>query len=101
MQDVMIDLKRNPEIADVAKDFQPGDRVDLHAVVKGIDDQTFTLTVESASEGKDPDDEDTPEGGNEGADDRGDEDAGGAAMAQQPQGSDPMGLLTGENASLG
>jgi hypothetical protein len=52
METLTIDLKKNPDIADLVKTMQPGDPVDLHTSIKAADDQTLTLTVRSASEGK-------------------------------------------------
>lgn len=61
METLTIDLKKNPDIADLVKTMQPGDAVDLHTSIKGLDDQTLTVTVREASEGKPFDDEDEEE----------------------------------------
>jgi preprotein translocase subunit YajC len=64
MQTLTIDLKREPEIADLVADLQPGDPVLLHTTIKAMDDQTLTLTLEEAEEGQA-----NPDAGNELADD--------------------------------
>ncbi len=66
MQTLTIDLKKNPDIADLTRTMQPGDLVDLHSSIKSMDEQTLTLTVESAEEGHEPE-ENGPEGDNEGS----------------------------------
>lgn len=67
MQTIIIDLKKNPEIADLVTDKQPGDRILLHTSIKQLNDQTLELTIEEAEEGKDPDADENPPGGNEGS----------------------------------
>ncbi len=65
MQTVIIDLKKNPDIADLVRTMQPGDRVELQTSIKAVDDQTLTLTVEEAAEGKEPEapeEDEQPEG---------------------------------------
>lgn len=99
MQSLPIDLKKNPDIADLVATMQPGDRIDLHTLIKAKDDQTVTLTIEDASEGKDPEDEDAPKGDNLGSADDGEGDADMAPPAA-PEGS-PPGLMLGEDASQG
>lgn len=60
MQTVIIDLVKNPDIKDLLSSMQPGDPVDLHTTIKALDDQTATLTVEEASEGKKVDEAEPP-----------------------------------------
>lgn len=67
METITVDLKKNPDIAEIIRGMQPGDPVDLHTSIKGMDDQTLTLTIRQASEGKpfdheDGDDEENPDG---------------------------------------
>lgn len=65
MQKIQIDLKKNPEIADLVIDLQPGDKILLHTSINELDDQTLGLTIEEAEEDKSPEKE--APGGNEGA----------------------------------
>lgn len=58
MTTVTIDLKKNPEIADLVSDKSVGDGVTLHTSIKAKDDQTLTLTVEEAEDGGSYDSED-------------------------------------------
>lgn len=105
MQTLTIDLKKNPDIADLVKLMQPADLIDLHTSIKALDDQTLTLTVESASEGKEEDEDDeqdAPEGDNEGSSAApGDDLTKPGASMDGPSGSDAMGLLSSDNAALG
>lgn len=52
MQTVDINLKQNPEIADLVASLDPGAKIMLHTSLKSKDDQTATLTIESAEEGE-------------------------------------------------
>lgn len=56
MQTITLDLKKEPDIAALVADMQPGDPVTLHTTVKAKDDQTLTLTLEEAEEGEPHDD---------------------------------------------
>lgn len=51
MQVVQIDLFKNPEVASVVSDMQPGDSIILHGTIKALDQQTLTVTVEEVEEG--------------------------------------------------
>ena len=56
MQDVVIDLTKEPEIADTVADMQPGDRFSFHGTIKSLDDQTLVVTIdEHDTEKRDPD----------------------------------------------
>lgn len=63
MQKLLIDLKKNPEVADLVSTMQPGDKIVLETSIKAKDDQTLTLTMESASSGESSlgDDEPAPD----------------------------------------
>ena len=61
METLTIDLKKNPDIADLVGTMQPGDAVDLHTSIKALDAQTLTVTVREASEGKPFDEEEEEE----------------------------------------
>lgn len=61
MQTILIDLKKNPDIADLVADMQPGDAIDLHGTIKSLDDQTLEITIEEASKGKEEPAPETPE----------------------------------------
>jgi hypothetical protein len=92
MEILTIDLKKNPDIAEITRTMQPGDPVDLHTSIKAMDDQTLTLTVREASEGKPFDEDDEPEPAPEtppGASQDG---------SQAGAGPDAMGLQGGEAA---
>lgn len=52
MDTLTIDLRKNPDIAGLVTDMQPGDPVTLHTTLKHKDEQTLQLTVESAEEGE-------------------------------------------------
>lgn len=62
MQVITIDLKKNPDIADLLVDMEPGDILDLHCSIKAMDDQTCSLTVQSAEEGREPAENETEKG---------------------------------------
>lgn len=69
MQVITIDKKKTPEVADWAADKEPGERVCLFGTIKANDDQSLTVTVEEVGdEPEDMEDEEEPEGGNEGSD---------------------------------
>ena len=97
MQTVLIDLKKNPDIADLVRTSQPGDYIDLHTSIKSLDDQTLTLTVESAEEAEPPE---KPEGEEEEGDDMtppgGDMDVGRPAGG----GADARTITGGETAAM-
>lgn len=99
METLTIDLKKNPDIADLVKTMQPGDAVDLHTSIKGLDDQTLTVTVREASEGKpfeeDEDEDEDQKAGEEAADET---PAPGESQdgAQAGAGPDAMGMTGGE-----
>lgn len=57
MQTIDIDLKQNPDIANLVADLEPGAKIELSTSIKAKDDQTLTLTIESASEGEDTTDD--------------------------------------------
>lgn len=100
MQVLQIDLKKEPEIADLIQTMQVGDRLDLHASIKAMDDQTLTVTIDGAKEGEEPEDDPDAPGGNEGSAGA-DEDQPGKSMDGAQGGStpDPAGLLGGEQAA--
>jgi hypothetical protein len=98
METIIIDLKKNPDVAEVIRGMQPGDALDLHTSIKGMDDQTLTVTVREASEGKpfeEEDDEDPAKG------DGNDETPPGESMdgSQAGAGPDAMGMTGGETAA--
>lgn len=92
MENIVIDKKKNPDITDVVATMQPGDAVDLHCSIKANDDQTLTLTVREASEGKPFDEEDDDEKKTE----EGDQTT--PPPAQTDSGPGDMGLTGGESA---
>jgi hypothetical protein len=97
METLVIDLKKNPDIAELVRTMQPGDAVDLHTSIKALDDQTLTVTVREASEGK-PFDEEDEDGEKPEGDDLtkpGESQDG----AQAGAGPDAMGLTGGETAA--
>lgn len=51
MQVLQIDLFKNPEVAQVVSDMQPGDDIIIHGTIKALDDQTLTVTVEEVEQG--------------------------------------------------
>lgn len=56
MQTIVVDLTRQPEIADLVADMEPGDTVTLRTSIKSKDDQSLLLTVETATgKARDPD----------------------------------------------
>ena len=98
METLVIDLKKNPDIAELVRTMQPGDAVDLHTSIKALDDQTLTVTVREASEGKPFDEE---EGDGDNAENGDDVTPPGASQdgAQAGAGPDAMGLTGGETAA--
>jgi len=50
MQTIALDLSNNPELKSLVADMEPGDKLDLRAAIKGMDDQSVTLTIEECSE---------------------------------------------------
>lgn len=68
MQDVQVDKRKNPEIADWAADKEPGDRVCLYGTIKENNDQTLVVTVEEVDEEK-PEAEKKEDVGNDGSGD--------------------------------
>lgn len=65
MQTVIIDKKKNPEIADLVADMQPGDRLRIYASIKDNNDDNVEVTIEEAEE--DPGEESKTPGGNQGS----------------------------------
>jgi hypothetical protein len=62
MQTITIDLKKNPDVADLIADMDPGAKICLYTGIKAKDDQTLTLTLDSAEQCEDKsDDEDESE----------------------------------------
>lgn len=70
MQSIVIDLKKNPDIAELVRTMHPGDYIGFHSMIKALDDQTLTATIESAEEEEPPDAE---EGGADNDEHEGDE----------------------------
>lgn len=71
MATITLDLSKNRDLADLVATMSVGDQVRLETSIKALDDQTLTLTLESAEEGEamesddddlDGDDLDEPEG---------------------------------------
>lgn len=50
MQNVPLDLKKNPDIKNLAADLEVGDRVCLYGSIKAKDDQTMTVTIDEVEE---------------------------------------------------
>lgn len=50
MQTIALDLKNNPCLQSLVADMNPGDKIELVASIKSKDDQSVTLTIETASE---------------------------------------------------
>lgn len=67
MQNITIDLKKTPEIADAVADMEPGDAVALHGTIKSLDDQTLVVTVDELEIPEKEDDEEKPRMGNFGS----------------------------------
>lgn len=63
MQRITIDLVKEPEIKDLLATKQPGDLIDLHCSIQALDDQTATLTIDEAEEGKEPEETEDGDGG--------------------------------------
>lgn len=51
MQVIQIDLFKNPEVASVVSDMQPGDAIIIHGTIQSLDQQTLTVTVEEVEQG--------------------------------------------------
>lgn len=96
METVIIDLKKNPDVAEVIRGMQPGDALDLHTSIKALDDQTLTCTVREASEGKPFEEEDDDEKPEEGDEPQPGESQDGS---QAGAGPDAMGMTGGETAA--
>lgn len=73
MATITLDLSKNRDLADLVATMSVGDQVRLETSIKALDEQTLTLTLESAEEGEamesddededlDGDDLDEPEG---------------------------------------
>lgn len=72
MTTVLIDLKKDKDVADLVAGLSVGDGVNLKTTIKSMDDQSLVLTVEEATEGEkysdddddsdDMEDDDEPEG---------------------------------------
>lgn len=75
MQTITVDLRKEPEIADLALDMHPGDGIRLCGTIKSIDDQSLVITVEEAEPYDHEKEADEKEGeGNEGSGDEEDGD---------------------------
>ena len=61
MHVINIDKAKNPDIAELVADKEPGAKIDLHTSIKENNDQNVSFTVEECSEGKKPDDEESDE----------------------------------------
>lgn len=57
MAKLTIDLKANPDVADLVAAMQVGEKVRLDTTIQAKDDQTLTLTLDEASEGEKSKDE--------------------------------------------
>lgn len=64
---ITLDLKKNPDLADLVADLMPGDTILLETSIKSRDDQTLTVTLDSAMN------EEGDEAGGEDSEDEGDE----------------------------
>lgn len=67
MTTITIPLDKNPDVAALVADKQPGDWIELRASIKAKDDQTLTLRLEEC------DDCEKPESGDEDAEESGEE----------------------------
>lgn len=54
MTTVTIDLTKNPELAALVADKQPGDWIELRASIKAKDDQTLTARLETCDDCEKP-----------------------------------------------
>lgn len=59
MQTLIVDLRKNPEIATFVKDMEPGDGIALYGTIKSNDEQTLAVTVSEVGDDKPDDDDDT------------------------------------------
>ena len=71
MQTITIPLDKNPTVADLVADKEPGEKVYGCFSIKAVDLQTLTLTMEEMTDSKD--DLDSSESESEDADEVGDE----------------------------
>lgn len=69
MQTITIPLDKNPTVADLVADKEPGEKIYGRFSIKAVDQQTLTLTTEQMSDSKD----DLDSGESEGEDDSEDE----------------------------
>lgn len=60
-QIIKIDLKKNPDVADLVSDKEVGARITLETTIKSKDENFLTLTLQEADEGKVSSDEDDDE----------------------------------------
>lgn len=67
MTTVTVDLTKNPELAALVADKQPGDWIALKASVKARDDQTLTLRLEECDDCDKPKSDDDADGGDDDA----------------------------------
>ena len=61
-QRLTIDLKKNPEVADLIADMEVGSYVNLSTSIVAKDEQTLTLELEEATTGEAPAKEEEEEG---------------------------------------
>lgn len=57
MSKITLDLAKNPDLAALVADKQPGDKVVLYTSIQDNNPQTVTLTLEECEEGEHRDDE--------------------------------------------
>lgn len=62
MTTLTIDKSKEPDLAALVADKQPGDKITLHTSIKDNNPQTISLTVEGCEEGEANSDEETGEG---------------------------------------
>jgi hypothetical protein len=58
MTTITIDLTKNPELAALVADKQPGDWIELRASIKAKDDQTLTARLETCDDCDKPETDD-------------------------------------------
>lgn len=61
MTTITIDLTKNPELAALVADKQPGDWIELRASIKAKDDQTLTARLETCDDCEKPETDDDDE----------------------------------------
>jgi hypothetical protein len=60
-QRLTIDLNQNPEVKNLVSDMEVSDRVKLETTIVSKDDQTLVVELEEASEGSEPEANETTE----------------------------------------